>query len=420
MDLILLSALRERNRFRQLRSAVPDAQLGIETLTMLSWYDAYFKQFPDKDRVELDVLRSFFSLRAGSSTPEQQAVMKMLINKLDEPVDQSIIDGITAQLYDRDFAGRAAAVLAKFENGDEVDVTYELNRMASENMRRLSAAQPSSYIDTPIEDLLKEYEDDRGLKLPTQCLKESVGGLQGGDLMLVAGRPDKGKTSLVAAILTEFAPQLKGMGWEGRPLLWLNNEGSGKRIIPRIYQAALNVDFVELTRLSNNGTLRSLYLQAVCNQDIRVKDIHGMSLGQIEQVIEDMNPAVVVYDMPANIKIGSNGGNKTEGLEAIWQGIREIAVLHDHVAIGTAQISAGPDGGDNQLFPGYGAIKDSKTGVQGAVDVMLMMGAFNSPDMANVRGFSTPKNKRQVVGKPSHVQATIAFDSARCHFTDGE
>lgn len=422
MDLIILNALRERNRYRQLRGAVPDAQLGVETLTMLAWYESYFKQFPDKERVETDILRSLFTMKAGASSPEQQAVMKMLIGKLDEPVDKGTIDGITASLYERDFAGRAAAVLRKFEDGEEVDVTYELNRMANENMRRLSSAQPSSYIDTPIEDLLKEYEDDRGLKLPTNVLKESVGGLQGGDLLLVAGRPDKGKTSLVAAILTEFAPQLKAMGWEGRPLLWLNNEGSGKRIIPRIYQAALNVDFLELTRLSNAGTLRSLYLQAVCNQDIRVKDIHGMSLGQIEQVIEDMNPAAVVYDMPANIKGGmsSAGANKTEGLEAIWQGIREIAVLHDHVGIGTAQISAGTDGGDNQLFPGYGAIKDSKTGVQGAVDVMLMMGAFNAPDMANVRGFSTPKNKRQVVGKPSHVQSTIAFDSARCQFTDGE
>lgn len=418
MDLNILGALRERNRFRQLRGAVPDAQLGTETLTMLAWYDAYFKQFPDKDRIETDVLRSFFTLRAGSSTPEQQAVMKMLINKLDTDVDQSIIDGITHQLYDRDFAGRAAAVLAKFENGDEVDVTYELNRMASENMRRLSAAQPSSYIDTPIEDLLKDFENDKGLKLPTNCLKESVGGLQGGDLLLVAGRPDKGKTSLVAAILTEFAPQLEGMGWAGRPLLWLNNEGSGKRIIPRIYQSALNVDFVELTRLSNNGALRQLYLQAVCNQDIRVKDVHGMSLGQIEQVIEDMNPAAVVYDMPANIKSGFGAGaNKTDGLEATWQAIRDMCVLHDHVGIGTAQISAE---GDNELFPGYGAIKDSKTGVQGAVDVMLMMGAFNSPDMAAVRGFATPKNKRQIAGKPSYVQSTIAFDSARCHFTDGE
>ncbi|MCY1441385.1 hypothetical protein D9M71_576980 [compost metagenome] len=54
------------------------------------------------------------------------------------------------------------------------------------------------------------------------------------------------------------------------------------------------------------------------------------------------------------------------------------------------------------------------------MDVMLMMGAFNSPDMAAVRGFATPKNKRQIAGKPSYVQSTIAFDSARCHFTDGE
>lgn len=94
-----------------------------------------------------------------------------------------------------------------------------------------------------------------------------------------------------------------------------------------------------------------------------------------------------------------------------------MAVRHDFVGFGTSQISAD---GDDQLYPGYGALKDSKTGVQGAVDVMIMMGALNSPDMASLRGFGTPKNKRQVSGKPSCVQAQVYFDSEKCQFEDGQ
>lgn len=417
MDLNILQALRHRDKFRQLRGAVPDSMLGQETMAMLSWFDAYFKAFEDHNQVDTTTLQSLFTLRA-TGTPEQLSVMRMLIAKLDEPVEDSVLQGISEQLYERDFAGRAAALLNAYESGKEVDLTYELNRMASENMRRLSQTAPSSYIDADIADILKDYESDRGLKLPTTALREAVGGLLGGDLIAVAGRPDKGKTSLVAAILTTFAPQLRDLGWAGRPLLWLNNEGSGRRIVPRIYQAALKIDFAELTRLSNAGELRQKYLQAVDGQDIRVKDMHGATLGQIEQVIEEMNPCAVVFDMVANFKLpGANGGgNKTDSLEAGWQELREMAVRHDFVAVGTVQISAD---GDNMLYPPYGALKDSKTGVQGAVDVQLMMGALNSPDMASLRGLSTPKNKRQVVGKPSYVQAEVFFDSARCVFTDG-
>jgi hypothetical protein len=402
MDVNLLAALREKSKFRQLRAAVPDSMLGAETIAMLGWYKAYFDAFPDKSYVETAALRSLFTLRAGdSASPEQLAVMRALMNKLDEPVDAGILEGITSQLYERDFAGRAAALLNAYENGDEVDLTYELGKMSSETMRRLSQSAPSSYIDTPIEDILGDFQDDRGIKLPTQALKNSVG-----------------KTSLGAAILTHAAPQLRDLGWAGRPILWFNNEGVGKRIIPRIYQAALGIDFAEMVKLSNEGKLRDLYLQAVDGQEIRVKDMHGASLGQLEQVVEEMNPCICVFDMVANFKLpgAAGGGNKTDSLEQGWQEIREMGVRHDALMFGTIQIS---DLGDNMLFPGYNALKDSRTGVQGALDVQLMMGALNSPDMASLRGLSTPKNKRQIVGKPSYVQAQVYFDSATCQFTDG-
>lgn len=418
MDINLLAALRERSRFRQLRAAVPDSMVGQETLAMLGWYKAYFDAFPEKDFVEIDSLRSLFTLRAGTATPEQKAVMAALFDRLDQPVDPDIIKGITYQLYTNDMSGRAAALINRYDEGDEVDLTYELGRLARENMQRLGATTPSSYIDSPIEDILADLADDRGLKLPTMALKEHVGGLQGGDLLGVAGRPDKGKTSLVAAILTGFAPQLRSMGWAGRPIVWFNNEGNGRRIIPRIYQAALGIDFQTLIDMSNKGTLTAAYSKAMDGQEIRVKDMHGATFGQMEQVIEEMNPAVVVYDMVANFRMAGQaaGGNKTDAEEAKWQEAREIAVRHNHVAVGTIQVSAD---GDDTLYPPYGALKDSKTSVQGTLDVQLMMGALNAPEMAALRGLSTPKNKRQIVGKPSHVQAQVYFDSQTCQFTDG-
>lgn len=418
MDLLILQALRERAKFRQLRSAVPDSMLGAETVSMLAWFRSFFDAFPDKDRVDVPALQSLFTLRAGdSATPEQLAVMRMLIAKLDAPVDPGLLEGINQQLYERDFSGKAAALINAYEAGDEVDLTYELGRLSQENMRRMSATSPASYIDTPIETILATFEGDRGLKLPTNILRTGIGGLQGGDTMLVAGRPDKGKTSLLAAIATHFAKQLRPLGLAGRPILWCSNEGAGIRIVPRVYQAALAVEFDELVKLSNAGVLKDQYTKATDSQDIRIKDIHGATMGQVEQIVEQMKPCVLILDMPANIKMGSiAGGNKTDALEAVWQELREMAVRHDFVGIGTAQISTE---GDNMLYPGYGAIKDSKTSVQGAVDVMLMMGALNTPDMASLRGFSTPKNKRAMKGSPSHIQSEVYFDSAKCQFLDG-
>ncbi|AKN21174.1 P-loop NTPase [Pectobacterium phage Peat1] len=385
---------------------------------MLAWYDCWFKAFPDKDRVDTESLRSLFNLRVGNTIDEnQRAIMGMLFRKLDEPVDQHEVEGITAQLFERDFKGKAAALINRYDNGDEIDLTFELNRLAHENMRRTSASSPASYIDAPIADILNDFQGDRGLKLVTQLLRSSVGGLQGGDSIAVAGRPDKGKTSLLAANLVNFAPQLAGMDWSGRPMLWLNNEGSGRRIIPRIYQAALKCTFAEMVAKSNAGTLVQEYTEAMHGERILVKDMHGSTLGQIEQVIEELNPCVVVFDMLANFRMpGTGGGNKTDALEQMWQETREMAVRHAFVAMPTVQISAD---GDDQMYPPYSALKDSRTGIQGATDVILMMGALNSIEMDEVRGFSTPKNKRQMNGCPSNTPGQVFFDKQRCIFTDG-
>ena len=418
MDRLLLTVLKDRSKFRQLRGAVPDDLVGQETISMLAWYQAYFQAFPDKDRVDTESLRSLFNLRVGNTIDDnQRAIMGMLFRKLDEPVDQHEVEGITEQLYDRDYKGRVAALVNRYDNGEEVDLTHELSRLTHENMRRKSASSPASYIDDPIADILNDFQGDRGLKLVTQLLRSSVGGLQGGDSIAVAGRPDKGKTSLLAANLVNFAPQLAGMDWSGRPMLWLNNEGSGRRIIPRIYQAALKCTFAEMVTKSNAGTLVQELTDAMHGERILVKDMHGSTLGQIEQVIEELNPCVVVFDMLANFRMpGTGGGNKTDALEQMWQETREMAVRHDFVAMPTVQISAD---GDDQMYPPYSALKDSKTAIQGATDVILMMGALNSIEMDTVRGFSTPKNKRQMQGCPSNVQGQVFFDKERCLFEDG-
>ena len=417
MDLIILQALREKSKYRQLRAAVPDALVGQETVAMLGWFGAYFNAYPEHEYVQVDALLSLFHTRATNATPEQIGIMRVLISQLDTPVEEDVLKGITTQLYERDFAGRAAAIINKYDAGEDIDVTYELNRLASENMRRLTSTNPTSCIDDPIEDILADYENDRGLKLPTKVLGQHIMGLQGGDTVLVSARVDKGKTSLVAASLVHFAPQLEALGLSGRPMLWLNNEGSGRRIIPRIYQAALKKTFPEICALSNSGELRGLYSQMLNGEEIRVKDMHGETLASAERTIEELKPCVVVFDMLANFRVQGSGGNKAELIEQLGQEVREMAVRHDFVALETAQVSIE---GDDMLYPPYGAIKDSKTALQGAVDVMVMMGALNNPTMDTVRGLSTPKNKRQVSGKPSYAQSEVFFDKERCFFSDGE
>lgn len=416
-DGLILQALTDKARYRALRDAVPVSMLSPESQTVLAWYPLYFQAYPEHERIDWAAMDALVKLRSGYNA-EQMAIMRHALAQAAAPVDEVAVKGVVNSLYERDFSGRAAALIARYQAGEEVDLVYELHRMTDSTARTLAQSTSAQWIDDSIEDILKQEEKDYGLKFPTGVLSGAIKGVLGGASVAIAGRPDKGKTSLIAFILAHFAKQLDNYFDPERPILWLNNEGKGQRIVPRIYQAALGLDMDELVALSNAGELRARYEAVVGRVDrIRVKDMHGASFAQIEQVIEAMRPCVVVWDMMANFRLGSSGGgNKADEIEEKWQVAREMAVRHDFVSLGTVQIS---NEGGNMLYPPYSALKDSKTGIQGATDIILMLGALDSPEMAQLRGFSTPKNKYQMPGKPSHVQSECYFDTSKCQFMDG-
>lgn len=395
--------------------------MTAETSAMLQWYGLYFNTFTEREGVDPDELESLVRLRTADASPESVAITLHMVNQLRSPAPEDAVAGIIGQLYELDLSGRVGALLARYNNGEEVDLAYEVQRLSADTVRAKGQSSPSDYIDTDIDELLKEVSNDKGIKFRRiAVLREGILGLQGGASIALAARPDKGKTSFIADTITDWAPQCVQFFGGSRPILWLCNEGSGKRIVPRIYQAALAKDLNEIILMSNNGQLRPAYEKAIgAPADyIRVKDAHGMSMAQIEQVIEAMNPSVVVFDMLANVRLGkgNGGGNKADEVEQLWQGAREMAVLKDFIAISTVQVSVE---GDNQLYPPYSALKDSKTAAQGASDVIIMLGSLNSPEMQNLRAVSTPKNKFAVPGKQSYVQSEVNFDGSRCRFNDG-
>ena len=421
MDNLLLHALSNKQRFRSLLHVVPTAMISPDTSAMLQWFSAYYTTFPERDFIVVDELVSLIRLRCAHASAEQVAITLHLCENLRKPVDEASLRGILGQLHELDLSGRAGALIARYQGGEEINLAYELNKLSTLAVRSMAQSAPDDYIDTPIHELLSEISDDKGIKLRRLALlRDNISGLLGGASIAIGARPDKGKTSFIADMITDWAPQIAPLFGPDRPILWLNNEGPGKRIIPRVYQAALHADLNEIIRLSNIGELVPRYTEAIGGTAdlIRVKDMHGSSMAQIEQVIESMRPAVVIFDMLANFRLSGavNGSNKADAVEQLWQETREMAVRHDFIAASTVQISA--EGGNN-LFPPYSALKDSKTGIQGATDLILMLGALDSPDAQQLRGLSTPKNKYAMPGKQSYVQGQVYFDGACCAFADG-
>jgi replicative DNA helicase len=100
----------------------------------------------------------------------------------------------------------------------------------------------------------------------------------------------------------------------------------------------------------------------------------------------------------------------------MYQWARALAIRTGSVAIAASQISAD---GDGLTYPTLGMLKDSKTGKQGAADVIITLGASNDPTLAGSRYVGLTKNKRRVTGVRGSLNAEVIFDRDRCDFKEG-
>lgn len=411
MDLNILAAMMDRRRFKNLAHAVPTQMVSPETTGMMQWFKAYWSAFPDRTEIDPDELVSLIRLRTKGTDAEQVALTVALAEQLKKPVPEDAIRSISSTLHELDFAGRMGALLAQYNDGQDVDLTFDTLMLAKEVRRSITDGDKPQWADAPILQYLEEDSDEGGIMLDfIPEIGRSIKGLQPGDNIAVAAPTDKGKTSLLCRIAVRSAEQAKTL-YLGRPLLYLVNEGTAKKIVNRMYQTATGLSRRDMLAAAQAGTLEQAYCKVVGARDaIRVVAIHGKNMAQVARIIEQHNPYAVITDMTGRIRAMSNKGggmNDISQLEEVWDGMRELAAIYDFWHLGTVQVSAE---GFNMLFPPISAMQNSKTGIQTTLDLCLMMGALQAPEWAKTRGLSTPKNKLARSGCESSLQLQVGFE----------
>lgn len=411
IDIILLRIIRHRKDYSILQPLiVPDA-LSKQTSALVDDFGKYFAAFPSHDMIDITTFMTRFPHWHKGITDEQvREYARIMANAMPLP-DEDQKSVVMQELADANAALKIANVVSEYNEGELGDLMGTLISCMDEYKRSRNVKQ-IKFIDTPIGELLTEELSVEGINWRLRCLRESMRALRGGDFGIIAGRPDKGKTSFLASELSYMAPQVE----DERNVLWLNNEGKGSRIIPRIWQATLNYTVSEMRELHRQGFLEAEYLKIMKRFDkIRIVDVHGLNNSQVELIIDANNAAIVVYDMIDNIG-GFGDASRTDlKLESMYGWARERAVKYDHIGFATSQIS---NDGDGLQFPTLGMLKDSKTGKQGACDFQLMIGAVNDPMMHDARFIGLPKNKLRLDDGPADPRAEVQFDARRSRYKD--
>lgn len=419
MDLAIVKALCNRRVSERLRKHVPESMLAQDAQNMLGWIALYWATYPDDLEVSWTSFKRMLELRGDALGPEDKAILKGIARQLEQTSDTEVASTVQ-MITERALSGESAALIQRYNDGAEVDLIAgmkEIQRKYSDTIKTQDSLL--QWESRNVDDVLEVNEEQAGLKIRfLPMLTDNLRGLKGGDTIGVAAAVDSGKTSLLACAATDFAEQMKDDSerYGNRPILWLVNESLASRTVPRIYQAATGLTLQGIRDLHKENKFAPKYLAKVGSWDrIRVKDAHSLSMAQVSQLLEEMKPAVLIIDMVANIK-GSPRDSEHQTLEARWQELRELGCEHDCIMIGTIQLSIE---GYDTLYPPLHALKQSKNGVQGTFDLAIYMGRRDPnehPELSDIRGISTPKNKVAASGKPSSNRAEVVFNAGICQF----
>ena len=101
------------------------------------------------------------------------------------------------------------------------------------------------FVTDDLEVLYEENVKDTGLRWRLSSLNKSLGSLRKGDFGFVFARPETGKTTFLASEVTYMASQLSD---NSGPILWINNEEQGAKVMLRCYQATLDLTMPEIAK----------------------------------------------------------------------------------------------------------------------------------------------------------------------------
>jgi len=249
---------------------------------------------------------------------------------------------------------------------------------------------PQSFVDAARETInLAEKAQRRGDQISGVVtgfieLDKLLGGLQPSDLIILAGRPGMGKTSLGMNIAyhaahaymrdVEAAAQVP----EGAPVLFFSLEMAAQQLSARVLSQRTEIEMWKI----RNGRLSDtewetfvLAVQELSTLPVYIDDTGGISIAQIaaraRRLKREKNIGVVMIDHLQLIEPSRRGENRVQELTEITKGLKVLAKELDVPVLVMSQLSRGVDSRDDKR-PVLSDLRESGSIEQDADVVMFV------------------------------------------------
>lgn len=302
-----------------------------------------------------------------------------------ESVGDDVAEGMLKEIKRRKDALNLSETLFKLSQGQEVKDNWE--HKMSDFLKGRDDHQNLSVVTTDLEALIHATYQDQGLRWRLNCLNKSLGSLRKGDFGFIFARPETGKTTFLASETTNFITGNKAK------IVWFNNEEQGNKVMIRVYQAYFGVPMDVL--MSNVKKFKKAFEEQVGDR-FHMYDSASIGKRDVERVVEEVEPDLVVYDQIDKIK-GFSNDREDLRLGSIYQWGRELA-KNSHAAIGVCQADGTAEG---VRYLTMEHVANAKTAKQAEADWILGIGKTHDEALQRVRYLNISKNK--LFGDPDSI-----------------
>lgn len=360
----------------------------------------YYATHSGATPVDWNAFAVWFRTQHPKLTPDQQLMYGSILDNVGKQIkDETIVD----RFINLDAAAKLKKCVEDVINNTDPNALDKVPDILTEHAEATLRRDVLDHmVDMDLAHLLSKVVDGTGIMWGLESLNISVGQLHHSDFIMVGKRPDVGGTSFMIDQFTTFLPQMP----PDANILIVNNEEGGDKLGTRVYQTALGATTMELA--ADPDCFKEEWDRYRGGRRIDIIDKPGISIKEIERIVNRGNYFIVGINVVEKL----NGYNKLDDInrrQKLAEWCRNLAKKNG-VVMGIMQADASAEG---EPYMNQSQLYGSKTGVQGEVDVLLMIGMDNSPGAEDKRYISVCKNKKPVTGRMVASCKRLKFE---CYF----
>ena len=340
------------------------------------------------DKYEEDIkVDELYSLHTAIFNPALTRAAKEKFSELVEDIKEvqepskEIAKDIMRILSDRDLAQRIAVEATEIFNGKEANFA-EITSMIDKHKTSVSEDKNPA-VTNNIEEVMDLLDVTTKWKFNIPVLKENVGGIGGGNLMIAFARPETGKTAFWVSLCA--GPD--GFCSQGAKVHAFINEEPAIRTQIRAISCYTGMNREEIVADKQQA---QQYWRDI-KDNIFMFDTVDWSIEDIDAHCEKHKPDIIVIDQLDKINVSGTYARTDEKLRQIYTSVREIAKRRNCAVIAISQASADAH---NRNSISFDQMENSKTGKAAEADLIIGIGRNANSDLENkIRTLCVSKNK---------------------------